>query len=91
MNFGEGSTTFPIIQYFAGVCFNLKSLNVFSHLHFVARDPSTAVHSLQGDGVELTLVQVHHRNLCGLVLRGLRCSENKLKIIPTNKDSTKTK
>lgn len=68
--------------------FRLNNVTFLAHLHFAAWDPGTAVHSLQGDGVELALVQVHHRNLSVLVLGGLWCSENKLKIIPTHKDNT---
>lgn len=53
-----------------------------THLDFSGSEASTAVHSLESDGVKLALVQVDHGQLTGLVRRSQRSSKGKLELTP---------
>ena len=52
-----------------------------THFDFGGCEASTAVHSLQGDGVELSLVQVHHGQLVGFVTGSRGSSQGKLELV----------
>lgn len=53
-----------------------------THLYFGGSDASRAVHSLEGDGVELSLVQVDHGQLAGLVWGSWGSSQGELELTP---------
>lgn len=53
-----------------------------THLDFGGIEAGAAVHSVEDDGVELTLVQVDHGQLIGLVRRRHRSSKGKLELTP---------
>lgn len=53
-----------------------------THLDFGGSDASAAVHSLESDGVELSLVQVDHGQLAGLVRGSWGRSQGELELIP---------
>lgn len=59
-----------------------KQCATMTHLDFGGCDAGAAVHSLQGDRVELALVQVDHGQLAGLVGRRQRSSKGELELIP---------
>lgn len=68
-----------LILSFISIIWVYESLTYF---YFAAWHPSSAVHSLQCDGVKLSLVEVHHGYFCCLVLRSLWGTKNKLEVIP---------
>lgn len=54
----------------------------WTYFYFAAWHPSSAVHSLQSDGVKLALIEVHQGYFCCLVLGSLWATKNKLEVIP---------
>lgn len=53
-----------------------------THLDFGGSEAGTAVHSLEGDGVELALVQIDHGQLSGFVRCSRGSSQWKLEFTP---------
>ncbi len=53
-----------------------------THLYFGGTEAGAAVHSVESDGVELTLVQVDHGQLIGFVRRSQGSSERELELTP---------
>lgn len=53
-----------------------------THFDFGGSEAGTAVHSLESDGVELSLVQVDHGQLTGLVRGSRGSSQGKLEVVP---------
>lgn len=52
------------------------------YLDFADVGANAAVHSVEGDGVELALIQVDHWQLVGLVRGSQRSSQGKLELVP---------
>lgn len=61
-----------------------------SHLDSGWGVPSATVHTQQGDGVELALVQVHHGHLRRLVLGGLRRAQHELEVVSEGQGNAHT-
>lgn len=53
-----------------------------THPDFGGSEAGTAVHPVECDGVKLALVQIHHRQLTGLVNRSCGSAEGKLEVAP---------
>lgn len=53
-----------------------------THFDFAVGEAGTAVHSLESDGVELSLVQVDHGQVAGLVSRSQGGAQGKLELTP---------
>lgn len=61
-----------------------------TYFYFAAWNPSSAVNSLQRDGVKLPLVEVHHGYFCSLVLGSLWGAKNELEVIPAQNSEMNT-
>lgn len=53
-----------------------------AHLDFGGSNAGAAFHPMESDGVELSLVQIHHGELAGLVRRSCRSPKRKLELTP---------
>lgn len=55
---------------------------IMTHLDFSGTNTCVAVHSMESDGVKLSLVQVDHGQLIGLIRRSQGSSQGELEIVP---------
>lgn len=57
-------------------------MSIMTHLDFGGTNACVAVHSMESDGVKLSLVQVDHGKLIGLVRRSQGSSQGELELVP---------